>query len=57
MLTKYLDPKNDYAFKRILGQEKNKAIHIHFLNSVISFKEGLPVQDIKYLKPIQDPNI
>ena len=57
MLTKYLDPKNDYAFKRIFGQEKNKAILIHFLNSVISFKEGLPVQDIEYLKPIQDPDI
>ncbi|CAO5682169.1 MAG: hypothetical protein HEEMFOPI_01612 [Holosporales bacterium] len=57
MFTKYLDPKNDYAFKRIFGQEKNKDILIHFLNAVVNFKEGLPVVDITYLKPVQDPEI
>ena len=30
-ITKFLDPKNDYAFKRIFGTEKNKDILIHFL--------------------------
>ena len=37
-LSKYLDPKNDIAFKRIFGQEKNKAILIHFLNDVLGKK-------------------
>ncbi|CAO5675435.1 MAG: hypothetical protein NEHIOOID_00528 [Holosporales bacterium] len=57
MLTKYLDPKNDYAFKRIFGTEKNKAILIRFLNDVLSFKEGQPIVDITYLKTVQDPEI
>ena len=29
---KFLDPKNDFAFKKIFGTEKNKAILVHFLN-------------------------
>ena len=32
MLTKFLDPKNDFAFKKIFGTEKNKDILIHFLD-------------------------
>ncbi|MFP3035975.1 MAG: PD-(D/E)XK nuclease family transposase [Wolbachia sp.] len=32
VLSKFLDPKNNYAFKRIFGTEKNKDILIHFLN-------------------------
>ncbi|CAO5672947.1 MAG: hypothetical protein CNLJKLNK_00718 [Holosporales bacterium] len=57
MLSKYLDPKNDYAFKRIFGTEKNKNILIRFLNDVLSFKEGKPIVDITYLKTVQDPEI
>ena len=30
MLTKFLDPKNDVAFKKIFGSEKNKDILICF---------------------------
>ncbi len=30
MLTKFLDPKNDFAFKKVFGTEKNKDILIHF---------------------------
>ncbi|EKE09428.1 MAG: hypothetical protein ACD_16C00176G0001, partial [uncultured bacterium] len=29
MLTKFLDPKNDFAFRKIFGTEKNKDILIH----------------------------
>lgn len=32
MITKFLDPKNDFAFQKIFGTEKNKDILIHFLN-------------------------
>ena len=31
---KFLDPKNDLAFKRIFDTEKNKDILIHFLNDI-----------------------
>jgi hypothetical protein len=34
MLEKFLDPKNDLAFRRIFGTEKNKDILIHFFSSM-----------------------
>ena len=42
MLSKFLDPKNDVAFKKIFGTEKNKDILIHFINDMITFKENGP---------------
>ena len=39
-ITKFLDPKNDVAFRRIFGSEKNKDILIHFINDVLELKEG-----------------
>jgi predicted transposase/invertase (TIGR01784 family) len=57
MLSKFLDPKNDVAFKKIFGTEKNKDILIHFLNDMITFKERAPIKDVTFLKTIQDPEI
>jgi len=57
MLSKFLDPKNDVAFKRIFGNEKNQDILIHFLNDVLVFREKSPIQEVKFLKTIQDPDI
>lgn len=56
MLSKFLDPKNDVAFKKIFGTEKNKDILIHFLNDVITFKEHGNIVDVTFLKPNQDPD-
>jgi predicted transposase/invertase (TIGR01784 family) len=55
MLSKFLDPKNDVAFKKIFGSEKNKDILIHFLNDVITFRENGPIKEVSFLKTIQDP--
>jgi hypothetical protein len=55
MLTKFLDPKNDVAFRKIFGTEKNKDILIHFINDMITFKEGRQIVDVTFLKTIQDP--
>ncbi|MGI4775698.1 MAG: PD-(D/E)XK nuclease family transposase, partial [Janthinobacterium lividum] len=33
-VSKFLDPKNDIAFRRIFGTEKNKDILIHFVNDI-----------------------
>jgi predicted transposase/invertase (TIGR01784 family) len=55
MLSKFLDPKNDVAFKKIFGTEKNKDILIHFLNDMITFKEGAHIKDVTFLKTVQDP--
>ncbi len=55
MLSKFLDPKNDVAFKKIFGTEKNKDILIHFLNDMLTFKEKKPIVDVTFLKTLQDP--
>lgn len=56
MLSKFLDPKNDLAFKRIFGSEKNKDILIHFLNDLFANTLG-PVEDVTFLKPSLDPQV
>jgi predicted transposase/invertase (TIGR01784 family) len=57
MLHKYLDPKNDVAFRKIFGTEKNKDILIHFLNDMAMFKDRPQIKSISFLKTIQDPEI
>ena len=57
MLSKFLDPKNDVAFRKIFGSEKNKDILIHFLNDMITFKEHGRIQEVTFLKTTQDPEI
>ena len=58
MLTsKFLNPKNDYAFKRIFGTRKNKDILIHFLNDMLNFSGKNAIIDVTFLKNDQDPEI
>ena len=57
LLSKFLDPKNDFAFKRIFGSEENKDILIHFLNDMITFKNNAVIRDVTFLKTVQDPDI
>ncbi|NSM56917.1 Rpn family recombination-promoting nuclease/putative transposase, partial [Wolbachia endosymbiont of Atemnus politus] len=56
-LSKFLDVKNDVAFRRIFGTEKNKDILIHFLNDVLGFTGKSAIKDIEFLSTIQDPDI
>lgn len=55
MVSKFLDPKNDVAFRKIFGTEKNKDLLIHFLNDMIDFKGKKLIQEVTFLKTIQDP--
>ena len=57
MIGKFLDVRNDVAFKRIFGTEKNKDILIHFLNDMLVFKNRSPIVDVAFLNTIQDPEI
>ena len=57
MLTKYLDPKNDVAFRKIFGTEKHKNILIHFLNDMVCFSGKEPIVEVTFLKTVQDPEI
>jgi predicted transposase/invertase (TIGR01784 family) len=56
-LGKFLDPKNDFAFKRIFGTEKNKDILIHFLNDMLGFTGKDQIKTVSFLKTAQDPEI
>ena len=53
--SKFLNPANDLAFKRIFGSEKNKDILIHFLNDILERKPL--IEEVTFLKTVQDPEI
>lgn len=56
-LSKFLDPKNDFAFVQIFGTEKNKDILIYFLNDILCYEGKDTVTDVTFLKTHQDPQI
>ncbi|QMV45857.1 Rpn family recombination-promoting nuclease/putative transposase [Wolbachia pipientis] len=56
-LSKFLDPKNDFAFRRIFGSVNNKDILIHFLNDILGLTGVDQIEDVSFLSPIQDPDI
>lgn len=56
MLTKFLDPKNDIAFWRIFGVERNKDILIHFLNDIFA-RTTNPIEEVTFLRTSQPPEI
>jgi predicted transposase/invertase (TIGR01784 family) len=56
-LSKFLDPKNDVAFRRIFGSEKNKDILIHFINDILELKDSDRVKEVSFLSTIQVPEI
>ncbi|MDG7057252.1 MAG: Rpn family recombination-promoting nuclease/putative transposase [Wolbachia endosymbiont of Penenirmus auritus] len=55
--SKFLDPKNDVAFRRIFGTEKNKDILTHFLNDILGFTGKDEIKEIEFLSTIQDAEI
>jgi predicted transposase/invertase (TIGR01784 family) len=57
MISKYLDPKNDLAFKKIFGQEKHKRIPIAFLNAVFNLTDADEIVDLEFLTTVQPPEI
>ena len=51
---RYLNPKNDVAFKKIFGTEKNKDILIHFLNDLLHiFVVLLEFKDEHYIEIVK----
>ena len=57
MIKKFLDPKNDYAFKQIFGQEKNKDILIHLINAVLKSLLHQQIVDVTLLKPVEESEV
>ena len=56
-LSQYLDPRNDVAFKKIFGSEKNKDLVIHFLNDLVVLSQGRRVKTVSFLPCVQDAEI
>jgi len=56
-ISKFLDPTNDVAFRKIFGSEKNKDILIHFINDIMGFKDDNQIQEVTFLSPVQNPEI
>lgn len=55
---KYVDPKNDVAFRKIFGDEKKKDILISFLNNILGFADTQKeIVDITIRNPYQVPKL
>jgi predicted transposase/invertase (TIGR01784 family) len=54
---KFVDVKNDIAFRKIFGNEKKKVILISFLNAVLNLESKNRIKDVTLLNPFQLPRI
>ena len=54
---KFVDVKNDIAFRKIFGNEKKKIILISFLNAVLDLQGQDRIKDVTLLNPFQLPRI
>ena len=53
----FVDPKNDFAFKKIFGNEQHKEVLISFLNAVLELEGTKTIVDVKMINPYQLPDI
>ena len=55
---KFVDPKNDVAFRKIFGDENKKDILISFLNNILDFAgTNKEIMDITITNPYQVPKL
>jgi len=54
---KFVDIKNDIAFRKIFGNENKKEILISFLNAVLKFSDENKIVSITILNPFQLPEL
>jgi predicted transposase/invertase (TIGR01784 family) len=54
---KFVDVKNDVAFRKIFGNEKKKIILISFLNAVLGLEDQDRIREVTLLNPFQLPRI
>lgn len=54
---RFVDPKNDVAFKKIFGDEQHKEILISFLNAVLDLQGVQEIADVEILNPYQAPRL
>ena len=54
---KFISPQNDFAFKRIFGNEQHKDILISFINSVLDLSGERQVVELELADPYQVPQL
>jgi predicted transposase/invertase (TIGR01784 family) len=54
---KFVDVKNDVAFRKIFGNENRKEVLISFLNAVLLLQENHKIVNVYILTPYQLPNL
>jgi predicted transposase/invertase (TIGR01784 family) len=55
MYTRYVDPKNDLAFKRVFGERAD--LLMSFLNALLPLPQGEPIESLEYLTSEQVPEL
>ena len=53
----FISPQNDFAFKRIFGNEQHKEVLISFLNSVLNLSGERQVIEVELADPYQVPKL
>jgi predicted transposase/invertase (TIGR01784 family) len=54
---KFVDIKNDVAFRKIFGNENRKETLISFLNAVLDFQDNQRIMEVNILNPYQLPKL
>src|ERR1700712_5764059 len=49
-----IDPKVDYAFKKVFGSESNRDVLVDLLNAVLQFHPGREVVEVEILNPFNE---
>ena len=49
-----IDPKVDYAFKKVFGSESNRDVLVDLINAVLQFGPGREVVEVEILNPFND---
>ena len=57
MLNRYLNPRNDVAFRKLFGTEDNKDVLIRFLNTILELNDQTLIEDVDFINPWQAPRI
>ena len=57
METNYIDPKSDFAFKKLFGKPRNKELLIALINAVIGKQLHSPVVSVTLIERNLDPEI
>jgi predicted transposase/invertase (TIGR01784 family) len=54
---RFLNPKTDFAFKKIFGSEESRDILLSFLNAILDLQHPYLIQEVEILDPYLAPKI